>query len=102
MSGDSNTFDDTEVPTAVQPCSRAANGTHWIELELVGEDGRMPIAFAAYAVELPDKQVTKGYLDAAGWIRLENLPAGTCRISFPELDGGAWSFLESTGPKPAA
>lgn len=82
--------------------SEAQQPQHWIEIELVGEDDQ-PIANEAYEVTLPDQQVVKGNLDAAGWARIDNIAsAGTCRVSFPRLDEAAWvvhaqSPLEARG-----
>jgi hypothetical protein len=49
----------------------------WLELELPGGAG------VTCEVELPDGQVTKGVLDGAGVLRLEQLYPGECRARFP-------------------
>jgi hypothetical protein len=84
------------VGAAIVPCKYASNQavTHWLEFELVGEDD-LPLPWEEYLVILPDGTRTSGYLDQNGSARLENIAqAGTCRISFPNLDGEAWEEAE--------
>lgn len=72
---------------------------HWIEIELVGEDGK-PIPDEEYKVVLPDGSVKEGQLDQNGWARVESKPAGEGEVSFPKLDEAAWKFIEAVGSKP--
>jgi hypothetical protein len=71
---------------AVQPCPLQAT---WIEVELVGEDGR-PIAGERYRLVAPDGAVREGTLDDRGMARVEGVRAGSCEVTFPDLDGEAW------------
>lgn len=73
--------------------------TSWIEIELVGEDDE-PIPGTPFKVTLPDGAVAQHTLDQNGWARVDGFNAGQCKITFPELDKGAWEFIESVGPKP--
>lgn len=57
---------------------------HWIEIELRSEDDDQPVPFARYVVELPNGEVVEGYLDEDGKARLEGIPAGQCKVSFPD------------------
>ncbi len=58
---------------------------HWIEIELLAEDEpHDPVAFAKYVVELPDGAVIEGYLDEKGKARIEGVPKGQCKVTFPE------------------
>jgi hypothetical protein len=78
--------------TAVASCPyrAAASPVHWIEIRLVGEDGK-PIPWTAYKVVLPTNEEVLGYLDGAGAARIECIEApGSCQVSFPELDRDAW------------
>jgi hypothetical protein len=77
----------------------SAAETSWIEIELVGEDDQ-PIPGERYKITLPDGRVDEGTLDQTGWARVAGFAAGQCQITFPELDQEAWSFIESTGPRP--
>jgi hypothetical protein len=89
------TFSDLPVGAAVQSCARnpARDVTHWVEIELVGEDDK-PIPWEQYVVVLPDGREVPGYLDEAGFARLEGLTvSGSCRIHFPNLDQEACAQL---------
>lgn len=58
----------------------------WVEVELLSEDNPpKPIAHARYRIELPDASVREGKLDGNGRVRLEGIPAGTCKVTFPDL-----------------
>lgn len=75
--------------------------THWIEIELVGEDD-MPIPGEAFRVELPDGTVTQGTLDHRGFARITGLPTtGACKVLFPRLDQDAWEFIETAAARDA-
>lgn len=69
----------------------------WLEIELLDEAGK-PVPDAAYEVTLADGSVRKGKL-AEGKARLEKLPLGTCRVSFPDYDAASY---ERAPEKPAA
>jgi hypothetical protein len=64
----------------------------WIEVQLVGEDDS-PIPNEAYEIRLPGGELVSGTLDDKGSVRLDGIPPGTCRVSFPELDKDAWTAL---------
>jgi hypothetical protein len=61
----------------------------WIEIELVGEDDK-PIPGEKYKITLPDGSVDQGTLDQNGLARVEGFEAGTCKVTFPDLDKEAW------------
>ena len=94
-------FGTNDVGTAVAACpvTKSPPETHWIEIELIGEDGQ-PIPWMEYQVTLPDGKQLRGYLDASGFSRIDAIPqAGDCQVSFPEFDREAWQFIGSTGAK---
>ncbi len=63
---------------------------HWISIELKDQDGQ-PVAGEAYHILLPDGEtVADGTLDEKGFARLDGIEAGTCKVSFPNLDKGSW------------
>jgi hypothetical protein len=63
---------------------------HWIEIELLYEDGTC-VAGAKYLIVTPDKQEKTGVTNASGRARVDGIPvAGQCKISFPDIDGEAW------------
>ena len=75
--------------TEAQPPAPAKQN-HWVEIELVGEDG-VPIEGEEYWLTLPSGNVVRGYLDDNGWARVSSIDqAGPCRLTFPRLDQGAW------------
>jgi hypothetical protein len=77
----------------VQACPFAAQ--HWIEIEMLDEEDA-PVPWLAYVVVLPDSTRASGYLDGDGYARIRGLAlAGTCQISFPEIDKDAWSAIDS-------
>ena len=64
--------------------------THWIEIQLVGEDGK-GIPGEPYRVTLPDgTTVAEGTLDENGSARVENIDSGTCQVTFPYQDQDSW------------
>ena len=95
-------LDISMYPLLRAPATQTAGAQaqlHWIEIELVGEDGK-PIPGEAYCVLLPDGSKVAGLLDANGYARLDRLPAGgACQVCFPDLDGDAWQWLESTAAR---
>ena len=63
--------------------------TGWIEVALVGDDGK-PVPGEAYSITLPDGTVATGTLGADGTARVEGFNPGNCQITFPNLDQEAW------------
>ena len=66
----------------------------WIEVQLVGEDGA-PVPNETYAITLPGGKVVSGALDREGKVRVEPIPPGNCKVSFPKLDQDAWTAVET-------
>jgi hypothetical protein len=63
---------------------------HWIEIELVWEDGTS-VPGAKYLIVTPDKEERTGVTDSYGRARIDGIVVpGQCKISFPEIDGEAW------------
>jgi hypothetical protein len=91
-SRDADSFGSNPVGEPVQPCPKAAQTTetHWIEIQLLGEDDS-PGADEEYRVVLLKGDKACGYLDSKGCARIENIPqGGDCQITFPILDKDAW------------
>jgi hypothetical protein len=61
----------------------------WIEIEMVDEEDN-PVPGMKYKVTLSDETVAEGTLDGKGFARLEGIPKGNCKVTFPELDKEAW------------
>ena len=80
--------EDEEEITKKAPVSPKTELT-WIEIQLVDEQDR-PVPSEQYSIELPDGSVRNGSLDAEGLARLDGLQPGTCKVTFPRLDGREW------------
>ncbi len=80
---------------AVTPSSMAAEiarkrEVHWIEIELVDEEG-VGIPGQPYSIVTPDDKHFEGVTDKDGCARVDDLVVGgQCMVSFPALDRGAW------------
>jgi len=70
----------SQAKTEIQP-------TDWIQVEVVYDDGT-PYEGNCH-VQLPDGRDTEGPLDGAGTIRIDGLDPGSCKVSFPDLNGAA-------------
>ena len=95
-------FSHADAGSPVMPCplrkQEEQKKPHWIEIELVGEDGS-PVGGEEYEIKLPDGILVTGYLDENGWARVEGIEqAGQCEISMPRLDRDAWNRLGGTLP----
>jgi hypothetical protein len=76
---------DEEAAQAQQQNAPAADEKHWIEIELIGEDGK-PVAGESYFVELPDGSSISGRTDGQGRARIDGVDPGTAKVSFPDMD----------------
>jgi type VI secretion system secreted protein VgrG len=65
------------------------NKKHWIEIVLVDEQGR-PVEGEDYEVTVPDGTVVTGTLDSKGHARIDGIDAGTCKVTFPNLEKQTW------------
>jgi type VI secretion system secreted protein VgrG len=81
----------SSAPTHDPTSDENKNKTHWIEVNLVDEQGK-PVAGEAYKVTLPDgSTVADGTLDEKGHARVDHVDPGTCKVTFPNLDKDAWN-----------
>jgi hypothetical protein len=74
------------APIAEEPRVAPESALSWLELELVDSRGK-PVGGQRYVVVLPDGTERRGRIGPGGVARLEEIPHGTCRVSFPDLDG---------------
>ena len=80
----------TYQPPGPEDSNAEETERHWLEIELVDQDGN-PVAGEAYHIVLPDGEtVADGTLDEKGFARLDGLEAGSCEVSFPNLDKLSW------------
>lgn len=66
--------------------------TAWIEIEMVDEADK-PVTGVAFLITLPDGSTEGGTLDDKGFARVEGFEPGSCKVTFPELDKGAWEKI---------
>jgi len=57
----------------------------WVEFQLVDDDDK-PVPNEWYRVEFSDGKMLDGCLDEEGNMRIEKIPDGSCKISFPNFD----------------
>jgi hypothetical protein len=60
----------------------------WVEIALLDADDGRPVPNVRYVVidSVGNGIRYEGTLDARGWARVDGVRAGTCSISFPDLD----------------
>ena len=80
----------------VAECGNKDRPRHWIEIVLRTDSGD-PVPGEEYMVVAPDQAVYTGVLDEAGFARIDGLPAGQCKVSFPLIDKREWS-VNTSGP----
>lgn len=75
---------------------QAASGArrHFLEIELLGADD-IGVADEPYRVTLPDGSTRSGTLDRKGMARVDDLPEGLCRVTFPGLDRS--EYMKASG-----
>ena len=67
--------------------------THWVEIELLGEDDK-PIPGETYRIQLPDGTLVKeGSVDMEGKARIDKIEDETCLVSFPNLGDESWDII---------
>ena len=100
-----NNFSKEPPGNTSQPCpddgpdddrltsSQEGTETHWVEIELVGEDDE-PIPGETYRVSLSDGTLVKeDSLDMNGKARVEGIAGEKCLVSFPKLDDESWELV---------
>lgn len=78
-------------PLKRKPLKRKPDELHWIEIELVYEEGGKPVADEEFLIKLPDGAEVRGRLNKDGTARVDSIPIpGNCEITFPNLDKELW------------
>jgi hypothetical protein len=72
----------TAPPPGVDPTPVTPQELDWVELTVVDDEGE-PYT-GPYKLELPDGRVMSGQLNFGGTVRVDSIPSGTCKLSFPE------------------
>ncbi len=83
-----------EDPGPVRPCAlteaEKKPGKTWVEVALIDMLGK-PVPGARYHVLLPGESEPRiGKLDGNGRVNFREIEPGTCMITFPDYDRGAW------------
>jgi hypothetical protein len=68
----------------------ATQAATWIAIHMVDGLGD-PARGLKYKITLPDGAAREGKLDDNGLARIDGTAAGTCTITFPDLDSGDWN-----------
>jgi hypothetical protein len=77
------------IPSTISQAELEPIEDDFIEIELVDEADK-PIGGVAYLVELPHGGKHSGKLNGDGFVRIEGILSGNCRVTFPELDAASW------------
>ena len=78
------------APTAATQPEKAKEKKDWIEIILVGTDGK-PIPDVRYRITPPGGDpIKEGRLNEHGQAGYYQIKAGNCKITFPDLDKEAW------------
>jgi hypothetical protein len=83
-------LEDEEAAKAEKEAATQPEEKHWIEIELLDDDG-VPVADELYLVEMPDGSKITGRTDSSGRARIEDVDPGTAKVSFPDLDKSAYT-----------
>jgi len=92
-----------EEPGPVRPCASTVEkkkpGKTWVEVALIDMLGK-PVPGAKYHVLLPGEAEPRiGKLDANGRVNFREIEPGTCMITFPDYDRGAWGKPSGRWPR---
>jgi hypothetical protein len=61
----------------------------WVEINLLDAAGE-PVAAERYKIKLPDASIQEGSLDTHGHVEFYSINAGSCEVSFPNLEDDDW------------
>lgn len=88
MSSDEAPLFVTPAAYEPEPLAVDEDDHHWVEVELVDEAGA-PVAGERCRIVLPDGTERHARTDHNGLVRIDRAVAGSCTITFPELDDRA-------------
>jgi hypothetical protein len=63
----------------------------WIQLQVLGDEDK-PLAGVRVRVIDAERGVREVTTNASGQLKLDQVPAGDCRVELPGLDGDAWEL----------
>ena len=79
--------DDPPAPTPDDPVDPTKKS--WIEILLVDANDN-PVPGEPYKITMPDNSVKEGTLDDKGFAHIAGMDPGTCKVTFPAMDGRSW------------
>jgi hypothetical protein len=85
-------FPKFDKPDVQWLAAQSGPARDWLEIVLLDSADR-PVPNSPFIVEQPGGAVHKGTLDQNGKARLEGIPRGSCKVSFPDFDKA--DFTES-------
>lgn len=80
-----------EEPPITEPPEDVEETTHWIQLEVVDDEGA-PLAGVEYELALADGSIVRGRTNAQGVAYHDGLEPGACELRLPCHDREAWSL----------
>jgi hypothetical protein len=69
---------------------------HWIELEVLDTEG-VPLAGERFLLTDPAGKEHSGNLNRQGFVRIEPILAGNCKVRFPGVDECEWAMATLPG-----
>ncbi|WP_146158411.1 hypothetical protein [Enhygromyxa salina] len=85
-------FDWSASAPESEPLGVIGGDHHWVEVELVDESGA-PVADERCRIVLPNGSERVAHTNHDGLVRIDRTVAGSCTITFPELDAEATASL---------
>ena len=58
----------------------------FIEFKLIDQEGKV-VKNATYKLKLPDGKTKEGKLDQNGYVKIEDIPPGKYKLTFPDIKG---------------
>jgi type VI secretion system secreted protein VgrG len=75
--------DSTLASSAMTEFGGLTESKSWVEFELINDTG--PVPRARYVLTDPNGETHTGSVDNNGRARIEQIPAGRCKVEFPDL-----------------
>ncbi len=76
--------------TPPQTPEEQAEKFSWIEVKLHDQNGK-PVPGEMCTITLPDNTVWSGTLDGKGFVRVEGIKPGQCKVTFPRRYKTVWT-----------
>jgi len=87
-----------EKPKSRAPPGKPTEVLTWIEVSLVDEEERQPVADEPIHLVEADGRVHSLRTNGDGLVRIDAIQKGVCEVSFPKVDGREWTRLAGSFP----